>query len=207
MGREALISASFSWIEAGAPREGKALLESETLLFRGTPRVSLPTGELRAARVEGDDLVLEVVQGTARLRLGAAAPRWLALITSPPSLWDKLGVTSAAHVAVVGELEPPLFAELEARAASVRRGAPIDSTALVLAPVRTPAELARVVTLAPKLRGATALWVVYPKGKGSPVPEADVRAALREAGLSDNKTCRFDDARTALRFVVPKAAR
>lgn len=207
MGREAVISARFSWIEAGAPREGKALLESDTLLFRGPPRVSWPTADLQAARVEGDDLVLEVGQGTARLTLGAAAPRWLALITSPPSLWEKLGVTSGAHVAVVGALEPPLVAELEARAASVRAGAPIGSTTLVLAPVRTPAELAHVVDLAPKLRGATTLWVVYPKGKGSSVPEADVRAALRDAGLSDNKTCRFDEARTALRFVVPKAAR
>ena len=70
MGREAIVRASFSWIEAGAPRQGKALLESDELLFRGTPRVALPTAGVTAARVDGEALVLETAQGTARLELG-----------------------------------------------------------------------------------------------------------------------------------------
>ena len=50
------------------------------------------------------------------------------------------------------------------------------------------------------------VWIVYPKGRKD-IREADVMAAGRDLGLKDNKTCRFSDTHTGLRFVIPVAER
>ncbi|MGA8767000.1 MAG: hypothetical protein WB559_08275 [Candidatus Acidiferrales bacterium] len=39
------------------------------------------------------------------------------------------------------------------------------------------------------------------------IREADVIAAGKSVGLTDNKVCRFSDTHTALRFVIPLARR
>jgi hypothetical protein len=207
MGREADCIAKFSWIEGGNPREGRAMLEADELLFRGTPKVVIARGQItRAAAGEGE-LVVTTAQGTARFELGSAAEKWRDAILSPPSLMEKLSIAKDAHVAVVGELPDAVKAELAARTGNAREGAPVEGTAVVLAVALTPAELTKAAQLAKKIAGATALWIIYPKGKDSPVPEAAVMETMRSAGLKDNKTCRVDDALTGLRFVVPKAAR
>ena len=41
MGRECVCNARFSWVDKGASREGKALLEEGFVAFRGEPRVKL----------------------------------------------------------------------------------------------------------------------------------------------------------------------
>ena len=52
------------------------------------------------------------------------------------------------------------------------------------------------------MRGATALWVVYPKGKKE-ITENEVLAAGRKAGLKDVKVVGFSPTHTALKFVIP----
>jgi hypothetical protein len=52
------------------------------------------------------------------------------------------------------------------------------------------------------MKGAAALWVVYPKGQKH-ITENDVLAAGRKAGLKDVKVVGFSPAHTALKFVVP----
>lgn len=207
MGKEADCIARFSWIEGGNPREGRALLETDELLFRGTPKVVIARGQITRAAAGDGELVVTSAQGTARFELGSAAEKWRDAILSPPSLADKLGITKDAAVAVVGELPEAVRREVTARTAHVRDGAPVAATQVVLVVTRAAAELTDAALLAQKLTGATALWILYPKGKDSPVPEAAVMEALRGAGLKDNKTCRVDDVLTGLRFVVPKAAR
>jgi hypothetical protein len=48
--------------------------------------------------------------------------------------------------------------------------------------------------------------VVYPRGQKH-IREADVIAAGKDAGLVDNKVCRFSETQTALRYVIPLAKR
>ena len=55
---------------------------------------------------------------------------------------------------------------------------------------------------AKKLKGAEALWVVYPKGKQD-ITENDVLSAGRKAGLTDVKVVGFSATHTALKFVLP----
>jgi hypothetical protein len=52
------------------------------------------------------------------------------------------------------------------------------------------------------MKGATALWIVYPKGQKS-TTENDVIAAGRKTGLKDVKVVGFSSTHTALKFVIP----
>ena len=56
------------------------------------------------------------------------------------------------------------------------------------------------------IRGATVLWIVYPKGKKE-ITENDVLSAGRKASLKDIKVVGFSATHTALKFVVPLEGR
>ena len=62
--------------------------------------------------------------------------------------------------------------------------------------------LAALAKYARKMKGAEALWVVYPKGKKE-ITENDVLGAGRKAGLKDIKVVGFSSTHTALKFVLP----
>jgi hypothetical protein len=66
--------------------------------------------------------------------------------------------------------------------------------------------LAQVSKIAKSLKGAAALWIVYPKGRKD-ITENDVLAAGRKAGLKDVKVVGFSATHTALKFVIPVARR
>ena len=55
---------------------------------------------------------------------------------------------------------------------------------------------------AKSLKGAAALWMVYPKGQKQ-LTENDVIAAGRKSGLKDVKVVGFSPTHTALKFVIP----
>jgi hypothetical protein len=206
MGRESTCTARFSWIERGAKRAGKALLEENELLFRGEPRVKLSRGEITGLAVDGDELVVEAKLGTARFDLGATeAERWRARFLSPPSLMDKLGIKSGCAVAAVGPVPAEVLRGAASAGAKVGKAAG-TTTQVVLLAARTEKELERVVALAPKLEPAARLWVLYPRGKAE-LPESTVRKVVLATGLVDNKTARVDDVWTSLQFVVRKANR
>src|SRR5438270_5941382 len=94
----------------GASHEGKALLETDELLFRGDAhggarrgfRLAIPLVSIRD--VSGADGQLRVSfsggDGDAVFVLGAQAEKWATRIRSPKPLIDKLDV-KAEHVASV----------------------------------------------------------------------------------------------------------
>jgi hypothetical protein len=67
-------------------------------------------------------------------------------------------------------------------------------------------ELTQVSSLRKSIRGAAALWLVYPKGRKS-ITESDVRSAGLRAGLVHIKVVNFSLTYTALKFVLTKAKR
>ena len=67
-------------------------------------------------------------------------------------------------------------------------------------------ELANVKQIAKGMRGAAALWIIYPKGQKT-ITENDVRGAGLKAGLTDVKVASFSATHTALKFVIPVAKR
>jgi hypothetical protein len=62
--------------------------------------------------------------------------------------------------------------------------------------------LSSVAKIARSLKGATALWIVYPKGQKS-ITENDVIDSGRKTGLKDVKVVGFSASHTALKFVIP----
>ena len=52
------------------------------------------------------------------------------------------------------------------------------------------------------MTGATALWLIYPKGQKS-LTESDVRTAGLNSKLTDIKVASFSPTHTALKFVIP----
>jgi hypothetical protein len=63
-------------------------------------------------------------------------------------------------------------------------------------------ELSGVAKIAKSVKGAAALWIVYPKGQKT-ITENDVIAAGRTTGLKDVKVVGFSATHTALKFVIP----
>ncbi|MBI5514438.1 MAG: DUF3052 domain-containing protein [Deltaproteobacteria bacterium] len=186
--------------------EGKALLEADSLQFRGGFRLQLMLAELTDVRVEGAELVVTSPEGTARLDLGPAAARWAERIRNPRSRLDKIGLRPGAHVAVLNLADPTFLQELRNRAGALSEDTPRTAVDAIFVGVEQRSELQRLRLLRWYLRRDGALWVIRPKGS-KVLTEAQVRDALRGLGFVDVKVVAFSDTHTAEKFVLPVASR
>jgi hypothetical protein len=186
---------------------GKAHLDSKKLDVSGPMRFSLALSEVREAVAESGWLRLQTPRGEVALELGSVAAAWAQAIRNPRSRLEKLGIKPGMRVCVLkladAEFELELRECLGAAPARAARGR-FDVVVRGLENVRDLGSLAKLRT---NLEEAGALWVVYRKGKGAPLPERSVRAALLETGLVDVKVVAFSDSHTALKAVVPLAQR
>jgi hypothetical protein len=123
------------------------------------------------------------------------------------SLFEKLGVVSEAHVALVGRHEETFTASLNARLAKAAAQSLRTSYDLIFLRVDQPRDLARIRRAVAHLRSNGALWVFHPKGRGASPSDAEVRSTGIAAGLVDNKISAYSDSHTATRFVIPLALR
>src|SRR6476469_845342 len=93
----------------GQQAEAKALLETDELIVRSPFRLTVPRGEIRAARAAGERLTVEYTGGTVELELGEReAARWASDIANPKTLADKLGVKPGQRVWLVNGADPEL---------------------------------------------------------------------------------------------------
>jgi len=184
----------------------KALLETSELVVRGELRLSVRFTDMTGAEAEGDTLAVHFAGGILELDLGPLAARWAERIRNPKSRADKLGVKAGQRVAVLGEADADLLAELAAAGVTPARRL-VAACDLIFYAVDTVAELGRLPALRARLVPAGAVWVLHPKGRGAAVRDVDVMAAARAAGLVDNKVAAFSAARSALRLVIPRAQR
>lgn len=196
MGREAECRVDFG----GRSSRGKALLETDHVLFRGEFRLKLPFAGLRSVEAAGGTLRLECADGVAAFDLGADAAKWAEKIRNPPSRLAKLGVKAGVRVAVERIGDAAFREELQVAGAEF---AERDLDLLFLG-ANSEDDLAAV---APgRLKPAGAVWVIYPKGRKD-FGEAHVRGAGLAAGLVDTKVAAFSPALTALKFVIPVSKR
>jgi hypothetical protein len=124
----------------------------------------------------------------------------------PRPLMDKLGVKPGMRVSVVGLDQPWLVKELEQRGAEVSVGRARKGSALVLAGMTQPADLARLPALREAIEPDGAVWVIWPKGRKA-FREDDVRAAGPGARLVDVKVVSVSETLSGLKMVVPVALR
>jgi hypothetical protein len=199
VGQESVCTAE----SAGRRVKGRALLETDELIFRGDGlRLKIPYASMTDVRAEEGTLVVDHGGETTAFELGHQAARWADRIRNPKSAIDKLGVKPGQRVALRGVEADGFAAELEARGAEL---AEADVDHLFVA-VETHEDLASLPRLVPTIARDGALWTLRRKGRKD-LTEADVRAAGQAAGLVDVKVVRFSDTHTAEKFVIPVADR
>jgi hypothetical protein len=203
MGREARCTARFG----EKVSEGKALLETDDVVFRGEFRLRIP---FRATfRVEAVDGRLEIdwADGQVVFELGTLeAERWAQRITNPPRLMDKLGIKVGARVAVLAVDDGDFWKELRDRTEEVSDGGPAEPCDVVVWGVDDAAELAGLSAMEDWIRPDGAIWTVWRKGRKE-LTENHVRDAALAVGLVDVKVARFSATHSALKLVIPKARR
>jgi hypothetical protein len=185
---------------------GKALLETSELLFRpadGSPRVKISFSAIKSAKAVDGELRLQTPDGLATFELGATAEKWCHKILHPKTRAEKLGLKPDVHVSLLGSFDPDFVRELHAETKNIHDGKLLASIELIFLSAESTKELTVKMNNAAKAtKGATALWIVYPKGKKE-ITENDVLSAGRKAGLKDVKVVGFSATHTALKFVLP----
>src|SRR5260370_33937339 len=182
--------------------EGKALLETSEILFSGEFRLKIPFSSIKSATALDGELCFQTPEGMAIFKLGGAAAKWCDKILHPKSRLEKLGVKPGAKVSLLGDFEERFLQELSGQTnATTKNKLAADSEWIFLA-TASQKELAQVSKLAKPLKGAAALWIVYPKGRKD-ITENEVLAAGCKTGLKDVKVVGFSATHTALKFVIP----
>lgn len=202
MGDEAYCALRLS----GRVSEGKALLESDELLFRGDRRLKIPLTSIRSVSVQDGWLTVDFPDGEASFELGRAAERWASKIRQPKTLLDKLGVKPGLSVAALGIEDQQFRAQLEERVGPVH-SEPVPETDLIFLSVERHEDLDQLGRLRKYLKPNGGIWMVSPKGKQASVPDVDVMAAAKKYSLVDVKIASFSTTHTALKLVIPRALR
>ena len=148
------------------------------------------------------ELRLKTDEGLVVFELGERAEKWRQKIANPKSVVEKLGVKPGEPVAVFGKLDGEFLKKLKEQKSAVSPGKVMDGASWTFIGIETREGLGEIKKIAGKMKGSTALWVVYPKGQKS-ITEMDVIGAGRKAGLKDVKVVGFSVTHTALKFVIP----
>jgi hypothetical protein len=202
MGLEAQCAVVFS----GRSSKGKALLETDTLLFRGDFRLEISFKTIQSLVVEDRVLKVTFPEGVALFQLGLQAEKWAEKIRNPKGLIDKLGVKTDSIVSVLKVQEESFRKELQDRAKEISEDKAKKGSDLVFLGVETLSDLKKLKTLVKAIKREGAIWTISPKGKTG-IQESEILSAAKEAGLVAVKVARFSETHTANKFVIPVARR
>lgn len=202
MGQEAKTTLRFD----GRILEGTALLETDSLIFRGGTSLTIPFAEMFTVAANSGWLELKTARGLLLLELGPKAETWADKIKNPKALTEKLGALPGKKVAVIGKLDADLRADIQAAGAKVAKSARGKDFDIVFFAASAKKDLDKLAAARELLEDAGGLWIVYPKGIEE-IRERDVLTAGRTLGLTDNKVVKVSDTLTAVRFVIPVALR
>jgi Protein of unknown function (DUF3052) len=202
VGSEAVCRVSYK----GEASEGKALLETAELIFRGDFRIKIPFNQITSLEAADGELRVGYDGAMAVFELGRYAEKWAEKIRNPRGLLDKLGVKPGMSVVVLGVEDAEFESQLRDRVGNPANELKSDAD-LVFYEADCIEDLSRLSELRGAIKPAGGIWVVSPKGKGAVLKDVEVMAAAREAGLVDTKVASFSATHTALKLVIPKAQR
>ena len=194
-------------VQVGKRRsEGKALLETSEILFRGEFRLKIPFSAIKSAKAVDGELRLQTVEGLAVFHLGKTAEKWCDKILHPKSRIEKLGVKSSAEVSLLGDFDAEFLDDLGKLTKSVSKGKVARDSQWIFFAADSKEDLGDLPRISKSMKDAAALWIVYPKGRKD-ITENNVLAGGRKAGLKDVKVVGFSPTHTALKFVIPLSQR
>jgi hypothetical protein len=187
----------------GKRREGRALLETSELIFQSAERrVKIAFAEIRGVTAGDGELRVKTKDGVTVFEVGSVAEKWRQKIVHPKTRAEKLGIRAGMNVLTVGDMDSDFLNEMKKSGAQLAVGGAGKRAEMIFLGVSARAGLTAVRKTVPRMQGAAALWVVYPKGRKE-ITENDVLSAGRKAGLKDVKVVRFSPTHTALKFVIP----
>ena len=188
--------------------EGKALLETDELAFRGEDgyRLKMPFKSMSSVEASDGELRVEWADGRVAFELGTQAERWAQKILNPPSLLDKLGVKAGMQVSVLAIDDPTFVDELRQRTENVALDSGTPASDAIFVAINGPEDLDQFAALKRAIKPNGAVWAVFRKGRKD-FNENDVLRGGLAVGLVDVKVVRFSATHTASKFVIRKAER
>lgn len=186
--------------------EGTALLEGDSIIFRGGVSLTVKFSEIFKVEANAGWLDLQTGRGLLLFELGPKAEIWAEKIKNPKALIEKLGIDATKKVCVVGKLDADLRADLDASGAKVAKTARGKDFDAIFLAASAKADLEKLASCREMLASDGGIWVVYPKGVLA-ITEREVLTAGRTLSLTDNKVAKVSDTLTAVRFVIPVAQR
>jgi hypothetical protein len=202
MGNEATCKVRFGKQES----EGKALLETNEVLFRGDFRLKIPFSSIKSAKAVDGELRLQTADGLAVFHLDGAAEKWVQKILHPKSRIEKLGVKRGARVSLIGGFDSEFLREVGDLTKSIVKGKAASDSEHIFFAADSKEDFSALSKITKAMLGAAALWIVYPKGQKY-ITENDTLSSGRKAGLKDVKVVGFSATHTALKFVIPLSKR
>ena len=202
MGREVQCKAK----SGGKWFEGKALLETKELLFRGDLRLKIPFAALTSVIAHNGELRLRWRGSSAVFALGEQAEKWAHSILHPKSTAEKLGIKPGLRISAAHMPDDTAMSDARKAATALARDKPVRDSDMIFFGAATTSDLSGIKKLLSLLAVNGALWIVYPKGRRA-ITELQVLSAGRAAGLVDVKVVSYSSTHTALKFVRPKGKR
>ena len=186
----------------GKWHQGKALLETSEVIFRGDLRLKVPFSSLKSVVARDGELHLEWASGTAVFELGPQAEKWARTILHPKSTVEKLGIKPGLKISALRMPDDAPMNDARKAAAQFADVKPLMDSDAIFFGASSEGELKGIKKLLPSLASNGALWIVYPKGQKE-ITELQVLNAGRAAGLYDIKVVSYSPTHTALKFVRP----
>jgi hypothetical protein len=189
--------------------EVTALLETDSIIFRGGTSLTVPFREMMSVEANSGWLELKTQRGLMLLELGPKAEIWREKIKNPKALVEKLGLDETKRVAIVGKLDPDVRAEIEGSGANVAKTARGKDLDVVFFAAGTKKDLEKLPSAKEMIADTGGIWIVYPKGLSGEdaITERAVLTAGRTLSLTDNKVAKVNEELTAVRFVIPASQR
>ena len=186
----------------GKKLEGKAYLESETLLFRGDVRLTIRFKDITNLSATESQLSMNIPDGSFDLVIGKQAAKWAEKIRNPKSVIDKLGVKEGMAIRVIGELDQAFLDQLQSRGVVMQNATARNPSDMIFLRLDERKDLARLKNLRKQMAPAGMIWLLRPKGPAG-IAESDTMKAGREAGLVDVKVVGFSPTCSAEKYVIP----
>jgi len=149
MGNEATCKVRFGKQES----KGKALLETNEILFRGDFRLKIPFSTVKSAKAVDGELRLQTAEGLAAFQLGATAAKWCEKILHLKSRIEKLGVKPGAKVSLLGQFDAEFLNEVHALTKSVSKGKAASDSEHILFAAESKDEFSALSKITKSMRG------------------------------------------------------